>query len=361
MNIATRLKAVRAAFGLTLSDVSKQTDIGISSLSDFENGKREPMLGQLKKLSGLYQKPVSFFLETAAIKDPCILWRNKPSAPKSVQLEAEFVKFCTQYQNLEVWTKSAKVNSFKNLFAAVFPNDYAEVKQLAHVICKGMELGARPGASLFRVLEEVYGVKIFHISLGGDASSACIYTEEYGPAIMLNSDSAQWRRNFDLAHELFHLVTWNVRTKTELMEKEEKFANHFAGVLLMPEQEIREIIDLSLKNDSLLYNDLDTIARQFDVSLDALLWRIHQLYNTPQEATIKWIEETKLYSQLPLRRSEKPEKLPSRYKSLAFAALKEGEISTRQFANYMDMNISDTYSYQIGDGANAFKINDSPM
>lgn len=359
MNIAGRLKAVREAFGFTLSDVSKKTDIGVSSLSDFENGKRDPMLSHLKKLSDLYQKPFSFFLETSVIKAPSLLWRNKPAKPKSFQLEAEFVKLCTQYQNLEVWTKAAKINSFKRLFTDVFPKDYPEVKQLAHETWKEMELGAKPGESLFRVLEEVYGVKLFHMRLGNDASSACIYTEEYGPAIMLNSDSKQWRRNFDLAHELFHLVTWKVRGSAGLMSKEEEFADHFAGALLMPDQALREVIDLSLKNNSLSYNDLDSIARQFSVSLDALLWRIHRLYNTPRDATKKWIEEAKQYSQLPLRQSETPEKLPSRYKSLAFAALKKGEISTKQFANYLDMNISDTYSYQIGDGADAFKINNS--
>ena len=57
------------------------------------------------------------------------------------------------------------------------------------------------------------------------------------------------KRNFDLAHELFHLLTWNIFTtcrlqNTQPTEDEEKLANAFASQLLMPDDALRERIDL---------------------------------------------------------------------------------------------------------------------
>ncbi|MFH0807442.1 MAG: XRE family transcriptional regulator [Elusimicrobiota bacterium] len=366
MDIPVRLRAIREAFGFTLQEVGESTGIGVSSLSEFENGKREPSLSHLKKLAMLYEKPITFFLETSVTAAPTLLWRKKPAEPKRAKLESKFTTLCKQYKNLEIWTKAPKAIAFNKLFVEAFPENYQQVRLLAHETSKQMDLGARPGESLFRVLEEVYGVKIFHLPLGDDASSACFYTEEFGPAIMLNNDSKQWRRNFDLAHELFHLITWKVRAASNegdlLSDKEESFADHFASMLLIPEQALRDAIEAALMPDNKISCDnLDAIARQFNVSLDALSWRLHYVYNTTPDAVRQMIEKTKNYSTLPSRQSENPPDLPSRYKALAVTALKQGEISSQQFANYLGISISEAYAYNIPGNSDAIQINTGIM
>lgn len=361
MNIGGRLKALRDAFGWTLSDVESRTNIGLSSLSDFENGKREPMLSHLKKLAEVYQKPISFFLETGVSKEPVLLWRKKPEPSKAAQLEAKFVKLCRQYKNLEVWTKNPKMSEFDQLFIAGYPKEYNDVRKLACDTCKRMDLGSRPGESLFRVLEEVYAVKIFNLDLKSEGSSACIYTEDYGPAIMLNRESVQWRRNFDLAHELFHLITWKARADVKdpgfLESKDEKYANYFASVLLMPEEPLKEAVESYFnEKKEITFADLDSVARQFGVSLEALFWRIHYVYGTAAEQIEKWIAASKMFNGGPLRKSDAPGDLPERYKNLALTALMEGLMSSRQFANYLDINPADVYSYQKLGKSDGIKI-----
>ena len=362
MNISTRLKMIRESFGLTLQEVENRTQIGMSSLSEFENGKREPSLSHLKKLAILYDKSITFFLEKTSIVPPTLLWRKRPDEAKCNKIESKFFRLCKQYKNLEIWTKTPKTNNFEKLFIVSFPEKYSEIGRLAHCIGKQMDLGSYPGESLFRILEEIYEVKIFHLPLGDDASSACFYTKELGPAIMLNSDSKQWRRNFDLAHELFHLITWKARLENVsdscIEDKEEKFANYFASTILMPEEAVRDSIESILPNNKMLnYDHLDSIARQFGVSIEALSWRLHYIYNIPQEEIKQIIEKAKSYSSLPLRQNDSPADLPSRYKALAVIALKYGEISSQQFANYLGINMSETYSYQISGTYDAIQIN----
>lgn len=352
MALHQRLNSSRQRLGLTLQEVSEKTGIATSSLSDFENGKREPSLSHLQKLAALYEKALAFFFEEAPTEDGVLLWRDRPTAPASDRIQAKFEKLCKQYRNLETWTKEGVRDSFSKLFAGTFPTDYPEVERLAHEVGGKMGLGERPGESLLRVLEEVYGIKIFHLDLGSETSSACTLNELYGPAILLNRSNKPWRRNFDLAHELFHLITWKARAAAREdwnvpEDKEERFANTFASRLLLPDEPFRDAIESIIRPDGkVTYDDLDTVSRQFGVSLDALFWRLKALYrNIPATDIRRMIDEAKLISGLPARQDDFPAELPHRYRALAVKALRYGEMSSAQFANYLNINVSEVDEY----------------
>lgn len=53
MDLAQRLKLARTSVNLTIEAVSQGTGIGKSSVSEFENGKREPSVSQLARLAGV--------------------------------------------------------------------------------------------------------------------------------------------------------------------------------------------------------------------------------------------------------------------------------------------------------------------
>jgi transcriptional regulator with XRE-family HTH domain len=60
------LSAIRRFHSLTLTEAASQLDIAKSYLSEVENGKKEPSLAVLKKMSEVYKIPVShimFFAE----------------------------------------------------------------------------------------------------------------------------------------------------------------------------------------------------------------------------------------------------------------------------------------------------------
>lgn len=350
MALPHRLSAIRDHLGLKLQDVQDKTGIGISSLSEFENGKREPSLSQLNKLASLYERPVSDFFSESPIGELAMLWRDKPAAPTSDRIQAKFEKLCKQYQNLESWTGEVASEAFKKLLVNKFPGSYPEVEKLAHEIGREMGLGERPGESLLRVLEEVYGVKVFHLDLGSETSSACILSHRFGPAILLNLSNKPWRRSFDLAHELFHLVTWQARIAMNAewkmpCETEESYANTFASRLLMPDETFKDAVGAVVHDGKASYDDLDAVARSFGVSLDALFWRLRSVYNISAKATRASIEEAKAFSKLPARPDDLPSELPHRYQALAVKALRHGEISSTQFAHYLSINIAEVDEY----------------
>ena len=102
MIIADKLKHARQSLEMSLRSVREITGVGESSLSEFENGKREPSLLQLQKLAEAYGRSASYFLDDSPIEEEKVLWRAKPSTNASA-IEAQFLTLCRQYNNLETW------------------------------------------------------------------------------------------------------------------------------------------------------------------------------------------------------------------------------------------------------------------
>ncbi|MHC4159156.1 MAG: ImmA/IrrE family metallo-endopeptidase, partial [Planctomycetota bacterium] len=229
--------------------------------------------------------------------------------------------------------------------------DFGKAELFAKQVQDSFLLGSIPIASLKQILEEVYFIKIFYLDFTGSAIS--IISEEFGPAILLNSKNKQWRRSYDLAHELFHIFTWNVFRKEskEICETEEKLANKFASRLLMPEESIKDMIVSSADDKGeISFDHLDDIARKLDVSLEALIYRIASIYRFKKERTTKYIDSAQKYLEgSKPRPSYEPNKLPERYCDLAQRALREGKLSLMQFKKYMGISYREAQEYLMED------------
>lgn len=349
MNIGQRLKIAREAIGYTQKKVFELTGVGESSISEFENNEREPKFSQLSKLAEIYKRSIDFFLTDSLPAEPTMLWRDGPNNIDELkETEAEFRRLCQQYHKLELCTAETHKSVFpqpdiNNPDQFSWPQAESFARKVHHYLC----LGDIPSTSLKKILEERYCVKIFHLEFTGSAISTV--SEEFGPAILLNKRNAPWRRNYDLAHELFHLLTWCLfRVKsTEPSEDEERLADSFASKLLMPEESLQQrIASMIDKHGGVRLEQLDDLAREFDVSLDAMVYRISTLFRIKKEDTEKYLVAAKQLAKFHKpRESEKPETLPARYCDLAQRALREGMLSLIQFAKYMGISYKKAQEY----------------
>ncbi len=355
MNIGKKLEFARKAIGYTQEKVFGLTGIGKSSLSAYENNDREPRFSDLSRLAEVYRKSIEFFLTDQPLTTETMLWREKPIDEEvTKETEAKFSQLCEQYRKLEKLTGEVNEVEFPHIDIESDQFTYREANLLAEKVQKEFGLGDLPGASLKQTLEEKYYVKIFNLSFPGSAISRLSPT--FGPAILLNKDSKLWRRNYDLAHELFHILTWHIfRTEdvsaAVLLEKEEKLANAFASRLLLPTDAVKNRIESAMnKNREISFDALDEIAREFGVSLDALMWRLLYLYNKPAEQIEQYITQAKcIIDILPKRKSDFPEELPERYWRLAIKALRDGRLSLMRFAKYVDISYKDAQKYLVED------------
>lgn len=360
VGLPDRLKYARERMKLTLAQVRKATGVGESSLSDFENGKREPTLSQLQLLAQHYRRSLSFFLDDQPIREEVVLWRKRPVDQNAEEIERLFLRLCEQYRNLEIWCDDVVATDLPTASGDPGRFRFPEAKALANNVGRQLGLGERPGCELLRVLEEEWGVKVFHLDFEPTGVAASAKSEAFGLAILLNKGNVRWRRNFDLAHELFHLLTWDIfrahvdSSSLDAGEEEERLANVFAASLLMPVKAIQEAVDPRLQDGRLKYEALFHIAREFDVSVESLLWRLHDVYNfgpARVDETKQLIEKAKELRPF-LEERERRERetssapdWPERYRALAMNALRRGEISVGRFAEYLNISRKKAMEY----------------
>ena len=111
-----------------------------------------------------------------------------------------------------------------------------------------------------------------------------LFIPQLGKIIVINKDEAHWRQNFDLAHELFHLITWDAVVVSQNYHDEkysndiERKADIFASALLLPDDEVRsEVMNRAEITRQLSYSDIVDIAIEFGVSTQALVYRLFHL------------------------------------------------------------------------------------
>ena len=353
MSIADRLQYARKRSGLTGPRVKELTRIGESSLSELEHGRREPRLSQLQALAQAYQRSVAFFLEDGPIPEELVLWRQKPEEAAD-EVEGRFLRLCEQYHNLEVWCNERTPIELPEAQNKGRAFGYPDAEELAKSVRRELQLGDRPAYSLLPALEEACGVKVFHLDFEPTGTSACTSSQTFGVAVLLNPKSLRWRRNHDLAHELFHLLTWGLFRAGEGQScvpgrDEEKLATCFARNLLMPAEATRTAINERTRGGRISFEDLFDVARQFDVSIESLLWQMHFLYGRGQDDTVRTEREIEKAKELaPLleeRQHEKPPVRPERYHALAVKALRHGEIAIGRFAEYLGISRQQAAKY----------------
>lgn len=356
MPIGNRLKQAREQLGWKLEQVSERTGIGVSSLSEFENGRREPRVNQLRQLASAYRKPISYFFDEAPVEPELILWRERPPEKTAAEIEARFLELIRQYDNVEQWCKERVECVLPQPHGDRSRFGYDSARSLARVFRSRFALGDRPAFALQSALEELCGVKIFHLSFDPSGTAACSVSESRGAAILLNSANKRWRRNFDLAHELFHLLTWRIfregTSGAEPSEQEETFANAFASHLLLPTDAVKDSVsEASRAGGVLKCSDLFDVARQFDISTEALLWRIHFIYRRSEGDTRRDIDHCNAMRSAFERRSEEvPSERPERFRSLVLKALQMGEISTGRAAEYLGISRREAMGLMTSEG-----------
>lgn len=343
MELSEKLRTVRTNLKWTLELASERSGIGLSTLSEFENGKREPRLGQLKQMAQAYRRTVAFFLSDDPLSAECVLWRQRPDSPSAEELQATLLDLAVKYRSLESLCDDHAELDLPDVSESKDHFRYSVAGRIAREVRSVLGLGDRPGQTLLRVVEEVCGIKVFHLDFEPTGSAACSVSDQFGAAVLLNSKSVRWRRNFDLAHELFHILTWKVfrhdigdQPETP-SDHEERLATCFARNLLMPEEVFREAIDGQRRGAGKLDTDgLLEVAREFDVSVEAVLWQIGFVYNIPadkMQASVLAVKDQ--ISNRDVRERDTPPSRPLRYQSLARQALRRGLLSTGRYAEYV--------------------------
>jgi len=355
MNLPRKLRELRESVGLSVGEAARKLNFSsYQTLTNIEEGKRQLKASELPLFSKAYFCSLSTLLdEQPAHERPSLLWRKTPPDNERKNIEAKILYYCEQYTLLEKLLGMTEEKEFRCMEVKVDNlRSNFDIDSLADEIRSSWELGGRPALSLSSIMEQRYGIKIVYHALGDIGSGASILHPEYGPVVVINSDEAPWRRNYDLAHELFHLVTWNAFAPEDLKDPKyfddiEKKAERFASTILLPDAEVRRSINLRLKKEALTYSDLVDIAREFGVSTIALLFRLSNLRLLNFETAKDMADDEELHALD--RRARKNEwggdPNTTRFYFLAAKCLRKGLISRGKFSAMVEINRADVDNF----------------
>jgi Zn-dependent peptidase ImmA (M78 family)/transcriptional regulator with XRE-family HTH domain len=224
-------------------------------------------------------------------------------------------------------------------------------------------LGEVPADRLPAVMEEKLHILVLMVeAMPGISGAACRLPEL--DAVLINRREVEGRRNFDLAHELFHLLTWEAMPPEHVEEadqgagrgKVEQLANAFAGALLMPGHLLEPTARRGFaegRGDGVGYGDgkgggsgagheppsvrqIKTMASRLEVSTVAVKWRLVALGRLSRKEALA-IDDKLL--------RESKGKLPPLFSRLFMdvlaRAIDEGRVSARRAADLAGLDLED--------------------
>ncbi|MBF6446572.1 ImmA/IrrE family metallo-endopeptidase [Nocardia elegans] len=146
-------------------------------------------------------------------------------------------------------------------------------EQAARLVREQWGLSAGPVGHLVRLLEN-HGVLVVFSPLQAATVDAYSFDSRLRPVVLLNPlKNDYYRQRFDVAHELGHLVMHSdAEPGGKIVEDQ---AHRFAAELLMPADQIREVLPRAMGGSA--WKSLAQLKEQWGVSIQALLYRARTL------------------------------------------------------------------------------------
>lgn len=324
------LSSLRKLNGLSRKELADKLNITEQAVWQYENGLMLPRIEILNQLRGLFNVETKYFFSPSNLIDKVseerIAYRAKDrESRKKTKLELTFLNYVDYYinyfeQNLLLPQES--IIAIRKECLRMLKESNLERNELIKVIATfaRRKLALNDNKNLMYILERS-GIYILEKNLGAQIDAYSTVTNDGRLYIILGTfKKSAVRRNFDLAHELGHLllhanIDMDILAATEL-KVIEKEADLFASIFLLPETEFtNDFLALKRKSNPDYYIEL---KRKYLVSIAALEMRAYGLnLITYQENRYFWGQLTKKgYRQIEPLDNELPPIRPGKVRSL---------------------------------------------
>mgnify|MGYP001187626527 CR=1 FL=1 len=259
MFIGENLTNLRILHGYSRKQLSDMLGVTEQAVWQYENNYTSPKVKIVNDLKSIFDVKSKYFYN----KDVLNRYFKKENIPvmniayrskvinviSKTQTEAKHVAFLDSFVNyltVKVTHPTQKIIRLRNRVIEYLNTSNedrkTQVREVAKLARKELELRNDTNDNLMFLVEKS-GVFIFEKAIGEDIDAYSLWTKEERPFIILgNLKRSAARRNFDIAHELGHLLLHYRVEFTSLDKKEykaiENEANQFASAFLLPEESL---------------------------------------------------------------------------------------------------------------------------
>ncbi|MCX8519322.1 MAG: XRE family transcriptional regulator [Methylophilaceae bacterium] len=349
--IGCRVKAARESKGWVQEQLTQALGLNDrQSVSDIENGKRALKPEELMALSDLLDRDIEFFIDPFAVAGEAqFSWRAAPEVSED-SLDWFEIK-AGQWIGLLRWLReqrNSRTSALKRTLRLSAQSSYEVAQECAESLVAELELGLIPAENLVDKIERELDIPVLFVDMvnvtdGHSISGATCHLEAMG-VILINRSESDARRFFDLAHELFHVLTWDAmkpdhRESNSIEDRNsnkgkriEQLADNFAATLLMPSASLNALIKRDRINDIAHLCEVAALLRVAPVTLG---WRLFNL-KLIGDGTRRSLSQEKQRS---LSVSGIPKRFSSAFVKMLHEAIENGRLSARKAAKAMMLGL----------------------
>lgn len=346
--INSRLKAAREKAGLTQTEASQRFGFkDRQTLAAIEAGQRKLTAAELLRATQIFGVGLEYFTDPFTLAgEGAFSWRAKGATPALLDhFEAKAGRWIAAYRKLGEGKERAG-DPLQPRLPLTARSTFEQARAAAEALGTVWQLGEVPALTLETCIREKLHALVLYVDAPAGISGAACHLTDLN-AVLINRNEPEGRRHYDLAHEVFHLLTWEQmppeHTESEIPRKGkgnrvEQLADNFASALLMPERTLAPRWQARGKD---IHDWLNTVASELLVTAAALKWRLVQL-EWLSKADLLDINDQRLTANGRPRSEQVMPRLYCRELVARFhEALSQGNLSVRRAAELLDCRLED--------------------
>lgn len=347
--IGPRIKALREERKLSQDDLARLFGFkDRQTVSAIETGERrvtaEELVLAVEKLGASLDYFTNPFL---LVGEGRFSWRQTNVGPHTLSgYERSAGRWIAAYRALSAQV-GREVPLLRRSLGLTARHSYEDAMAAGERFVAEFKLGDVPADRLAEVMESSLGMLVLRVdAFEGISGAACRLPEL--DVVLINRHEVVGRRNFDLAHELFHILTWDTlppersEAATETGgNRVEQLANSFASAVLMPEKVLDGLADLSALTDGELVARMNDAADQLKVTASAMKWRLVAL-NRLKAARARAIPDAALRNNGRAEAAaDAPPPFSKPFIEVIGLAIEGGHVSARRASGLLDLTVDE--------------------
>ncbi|WFS63414.1 ImmA/IrrE family metallo-endopeptidase [Pseudodesulfovibrio thermohalotolerans] len=276
----SKITLARELRGLSKKALAEKIQKTPSAVTQIENGTLKPDVDTFTSIAMALSVRPSFFSDVSVTPDASLTecnFRSKRAATQGLKKQSIaygriVVQLFEFLEGLGVSFPTANIPKYNDV-------PLTKLDRIAGSVRDHWNLGVSPLPGLMNLLEE-HGV--FIILLDANSSNLDAYSTyiDGRPCIMVDYNKSASRQQFDLAHELGHLVL-HEDSEANLVNKERE-ANWFGGSFLAPAELFRQECPRRWHYSAYL-----ELKQRWHMSIQACMYRAKQL-NIMTDSSYRW-------------------------------------------------------------------------
>lgn len=340
--IGRRITVARGELKLTQHQLSEKLGFkDRQTLQTIEAGRRNLTAEELLKLCEVTGRDMDYYM------DP---FRLVGEGQFSFRAQGAALDGLTEFEErtgnwIAFWREQGRrqnvpMNPLRQRLALSFKSTYLEAQRAGEALGEALELGDVPSERLVEALENRLELLVLFVDMPRGLSGAACQASG-ADTILVNRSEPEGRRNFDLAHELFHVLTWESMPPKRVDRAQpsgykdkhmEILADNFAGGLLMPERLLKPIWSNRERANVSLQDWIMTFAGRFRVSGQAMMYRLLDLHFVSRPDLLD-VDEAALRQEP----GDAPAPFSRRFMERAARAIERGDVSVMRLWKLLNL------------------------